>query len=324
MHNYWSTCHFLSGQNEFQENLGNSDSREPLSWIHIGAKIFRKCYSDLDLIHFFANRVSYVINQFKFTSRTPFLGGFQIHFFQGTFVRQNNFAFSSIATTSCLPPLSVFLKTRYSSGSLLLHPKTKCQSNTNTIRNISMQCEKTRWLFVWIMVDAFISRCYKVTKLFYYHNRIERLVRPWAIFNCCTYVKSLWYDSHFKYNDDKNLCVYLRPCVYFQIRNTFLLYIGCNYWMILLAQKGHPTTTNLSGHLNWLYNINNFKIISMELHSLTAIQNESCFVTSNLLGCSRTYARKKHKTIFYAAFCKKKWSCSGNTISKNVVVMRPQ
>ena len=114
--------------------------------------------------------VSYIINQLKYTSRTPFLGGFQIHFFQGTFVRQNSFAFSSIATTSCLPPLSVFLKTRYSSGSLLLHPKTKCQSNTNTMRNISMHCEKTKCLFVCIMVDAFISRCYKVTKLFYYHK----------------------------------------------------------------------------------------------------------------------------------------------------------
>ena len=114
--------------------------------------------------------ISYIINKLEHTSRTPFLGGFQIHFFQGTFVRQNSFAFSSIATTSCLPPLSVFLKTRYSSGSLLLHPKTKCQSNTNTMRNINMHWEKTKCLFVCIMVDAFISRCYKVTKLFYYHK----------------------------------------------------------------------------------------------------------------------------------------------------------
>jgi len=114
--------------------------------------------------------ISYIIIELKYTSRTPFLGGFQMHFFQGTFVRQNNFAFSSIATTSCLPPLSVFLKTRYSSGSLLLHPETTCQSDTNTIRNISMQCEKTKCLLVCIMVDAFISRCYKVTKLFDYHK----------------------------------------------------------------------------------------------------------------------------------------------------------
>jgi hypothetical protein len=137
--------------------LGNNDSREPLSRIHIGAEIIRNSYSDLDLTHFFANRISYVINELKYTSRTPFLGGFQIHFFQGTFVRQNNFAFSSIATTSCLPPLSVFLKTRYSSGSLLLHPKTKCKSNTNTMRNISMQCEKTSKVKVRITISNYFS-----------------------------------------------------------------------------------------------------------------------------------------------------------------------
>ena len=60
------------------------------------------------------------------TCRTPFLGGFQIHFFQGTFVRQNNFAVSSTATINCFPPLSVFFKTRYCAGSSLLHPFATC------------------------------------------------------------------------------------------------------------------------------------------------------------------------------------------------------
>ena len=152
---------------------------------------------------------------------------------------------------------------------------------------------------------------------------MERLVRPWAIFNCCTYVKSLGYDSHFKYNDDKSLCVYLGPCVYFQIRNTFLLYIECNYWMILLAQKGHPTTSNLSGYLKWLYNINNFRIsfqwnflawprfkFNLDLWQATY----SSVLEHTLLKSKRLFAMLH--------FAQNEWSCSGNIIFKNFVVMR--
>ena len=123
--------------------------------------------------------------------------------------------------------------------------------------------------------------------------------------------------------DDKTLCVYLGPCVYFQIRNTFLLYIECNYWMILLAQKGHPTTSNLSGYLKWLYNINNFRIsfqwnflawprfkFNLDLWQATY----SSVLEHTLLKSKRLFAMLH--------FAQNEWSCSGNTIFKNFVVMR--
>ena len=56
------------------------------------------------------------------TSRTPFLGGFQMHLFHGTFVWQLILASSPTAITSCFPSESDFRITRYSSlAEELLH-----------------------------------------------------------------------------------------------------------------------------------------------------------------------------------------------------------
>ena len=95
----------------------------------------------------------------RLTCLTPFLGGFQRHFFQGALVRQKSRASSSTPTTTCLPSESVFLENYVLLNLMKCFYKLYCAPGINPMNGLQACINKIANTYV------FQSHFYSLVKI---------------------------------------------------------------------------------------------------------------------------------------------------------------